>query len=778
MNYTNEQKQYIDYDGPKDTKLLACAGSGKTRCIIARMDRLIKENIYKPDNVLMLTFSRFTRDDFMQKLKTYGAKYIKKSSVRTIDSFAKSLIDKDNTVDVSLLSLKFMKYLENTKPSVLRKNEKLACIKMVFVDEAQDLNEIQYHIFKNLKRKLKVNVNLIGDPNQNIFQFRGSSDKYLRSFRAKVFTLTKNFRSYAPIVEFSKYLRPFNDMNIECTKGDLQLKPVLTFYDNEKTLEKNLVALLKGAMKKGIEMSDFAILSPTRGRMKGYGRSHGLCLISNVLFKSGIKFKQFYEEATDESFGGGITYEPVKGHVNVLTYMGSKGLEWKYVIIIDADMCLINKRYFDEDKHNADRYLLYVACSRAIENMIIFSKCQQRQGIMEFKTNPWFDLVPKDIYDVDRFYVGNFYFPKLKYIDMGDRERRVTRIINRMDEYTLEKLSDLISYETRKERVFKEFYDRDYSEIDETESIFLGKFTEALFHAFCNIKYKRKHKASADIENIIDSVTNPSIIMDKVPHNVTEWFYANRKGLTWNKFDNDDSIEKYVKDYINKNFDRNKELHLHTIINDDYFKALVLEKRKWVKTNYEEYMDCEDYKEVIEPLFNVVVILYSFETQHWFHIRTDGKRFYHILNAYADMFDEMIEFVKGMKYKFIDNNSMLSKWGIVGEIDIFDEDDGIWEIKCTNSISLKHFLQVVIYNIMYHELNVKRYPVCKVRFINLLCGEITHYNIRLSKKKVNEIITIFQKTGNIFNEMQEDYKEENKLDMVINRSTEIVKKTE
>ena len=35
---------------------------------------------------------------------------------------------------------------------------------------------------------------------------------------------------------------------------------------------------------------------------------------------------------------------------------------------------LINKRFFDEDKHDSDRYLLYVACSRAIENMFIF--CQ------------------------------------------------------------------------------------------------------------------------------------------------------------------------------------------------------------------------------------------------------------------------------------------------------------------------------------------------------------------------------------------------------------------
>ena len=46
MSYTKEQSKYIDYIGNKNTKLIACAGSGKTRCIIARISNLIeKKNI-------------------------------------------------------------------------------------------------------------------------------------------------------------------------------------------------------------------------------------------------------------------------------------------------------------------------------------------------------------------------------------------------------------------------------------------------------------------------------------------------------------------------------------------------------------------------------------------------------------------------------------------------------------------------------------------------------------------------------------------------------------
>jgi superfamily I DNA/RNA helicase len=104
MSYTDEQLRYINYNKKNHTKLLACAGSGKTRCIIARMSKLIERKKYDTDSILMLTFSRFTRDDFMNKIKTCGETNINVNSIKTIDKFAKQIIDPDGTVDVSLLS--------------------------------------------------------------------------------------------------------------------------------------------------------------------------------------------------------------------------------------------------------------------------------------------------------------------------------------------------------------------------------------------------------------------------------------------------------------------------------------------------------------------------------------------------------------------------------------------------------------------------------------------------------------------------------------------------
>jgi hypothetical protein len=714
------------------------------------MDRLIKEKKFNVSGALMLTFSRLTRDDFMDKLVSYGAKYIKKTSIKTIDSFAKSLIDSDNSVDVSLLSYKFMKYLESTSAENLRDNPQLSQIKIVFVDEAQDLNNTQYTIFVLLKDKLGVNINLIGDPNQTIFQFRGSSDKYLKEFKAKEFKLTKNFRSCDAIVNFSKFLRPFANTNVVCTQGKNDCKPVMIFHENEHVLENQIINLLQDAKKRGINMSDFAILAPTRGRIGSYGKSNGLCLVSNILFKNGIPFKQFYSESTSDSSGNGAKYLPESGYVNILTYMGSKGLEWKYVILIDADMCLINKRFFDKDKHDNDRYLLYVACSRAIENMFIFSKVYIRDTGAEFRTNPWFSVIPPNMYDASRYYGKQVEYPKISYTDMGNTERNITRIIDMMDEETLSGVADISSFDTRKIVYKKSFYNDNYTELESQSPSFLGKYVEALFHALCNIKYKRRQVENCDIVNVVHSVIDKSVLITNPPMSVIIWFNANKLNMTWEKFDKDEKIDKTIKEYINKHFNRKRKLSGHTIISDNnIFKLMVLSERDWIRKVYHKYMECTDPHKMRRCVFNMTVIIHAFDTQHYYYIKNRGEKFASILTIYSDMFDEMEAYIKRMKFKFISNNTVLSKWGIQGEVDIYDDKNQLWEIKCTEDISLRHYIQVLMYNIIHHNLDVAKEPYCTLRFINLLKGEIVHYSVKIDTNKIADIIGIFRTIGNL-----------------------------
>lgn len=83
----------------------------------------------------------------------------------------------------------------------------------ICVDEAQDLNNAQYQFLKALAGNDFNNILMVGDPNQSIFHFNGSSpdymDKYfVADFGAKLVELTANFRSSIAVLDAAKKIIP------------------------------------------------------------------------------------------------------------------------------------------------------------------------------------------------------------------------------------------------------------------------------------------------------------------------------------------------------------------------------------------------------------------------------------------------------------------------------------------------------------------------------------------------------------------------------------------
>lgn len=737
--YTEEQKLYIEFTDKVNTKLIACAGSGKTKSIIDKIIFLVSQNIFKAEEVLVLTFSKFTQQDFIRRLDLIDDDYlIERENVKTIDSFAKKIIDKTNTIDVNLLSYRFKKYLQNTEKEELQKNKDLNKIKTLFIDEAQDLNEIQYTIIDQLNKKLGIYINLIGDPNQNIYQFRNSTDKYLREFDAKTFYLTKNFRSKKAIVEFSKYLRP-SSTPITAVNNDNGLKPILFFTQNDINFEEQIMVIIKGALEEHVDLKDIAIIAPTRGKMKSWGLSHGLCFITNILFKNSIPFKQFYEESTDES-STKLEYKPESGHINILTFMGSKGLEWKYVIIINADLCLINKNSFDEKKHDDDRYLLYVACSRAIDNMYIFSRYKTTQTGPKYFINPWFKEIPQDLYLLnDEF--KNLSFPtintQINQINQNNQQiitNNVTKVIDRFNEETLDYISSLIFYETVKKEV-EVMYKYKIPDEHFSSSIFLGKYVEALFHTLYSIKNELPKKRYQQIENIINS----KHVLTNVNKKVSDWFDKNYN-FTWAEFNiKKNIIDSDIVKYVEERFNKKIELNEHAIITDPFYAKYIMKKKDWIQKIYKQYIEETDFEKIKLLVFHLIVILHSIETQHYFHVKNKGKQFYGMFDIYSSLFNKMNIYIKNLKETYIANNIYISNYGLIGEIDLINLDDEYIEIKCVQHITIKHVLQLLMYNLM-RDNNKKIY---KLQFMNFLRGEKISMNIE--SEKFDEIIEIFKK---------------------------------
>jgi DNA helicase II / ATP-dependent DNA helicase PcrA len=97
----------------------------------------------------------------------------------------------------------------------------------LFVDEAQDLNPVQYGILRLLGEQA-ASIMLVGDPNQAIFGFNGSSKEHMlrdfpEDFGAKKVELRENFRSSRAVVQAANALYP-GSMTLEAAvEGAIEL---------------------------------------------------------------------------------------------------------------------------------------------------------------------------------------------------------------------------------------------------------------------------------------------------------------------------------------------------------------------------------------------------------------------------------------------------------------------------------------------------------------------------------------------------------------------------
>lgn len=82
----------------------------------------------------------------------------------------------------------------------------------ICIDEAQDLNEVQYAVLQALCGDEYKNVMMVGDPKQSIYGFNTSGpefmDYFAKDFSARKVELTENFRSSSTVVNIARALEP------------------------------------------------------------------------------------------------------------------------------------------------------------------------------------------------------------------------------------------------------------------------------------------------------------------------------------------------------------------------------------------------------------------------------------------------------------------------------------------------------------------------------------------------------------------------------------------
>lgn len=81
----------------------------------------------------------------------------------------------------------------------------------ICIDEAQDLNKGQYYLLKAITNGSHNNVMMVGDENQSIYAFNGSSSdfmnkEFVKDFSPTIIELTENYRSSRKVIEAAEQI--------------------------------------------------------------------------------------------------------------------------------------------------------------------------------------------------------------------------------------------------------------------------------------------------------------------------------------------------------------------------------------------------------------------------------------------------------------------------------------------------------------------------------------------------------------------------------------------
>lgn len=122
--------------------------------------------------------------------------------------------------------------------------------KHVCVDEAQDLNKAQYEFIKMLCGDVIKSVLMVGDPNQMIYGFNGSSKDYLcthfvEDFTPQKFELKENYRSTKAVIRAANKLRPGSQTEIDYA---LEGRIKISEFDSEENEAAAIVATIKNLL--------------------------------------------------------------------------------------------------------------------------------------------------------------------------------------------------------------------------------------------------------------------------------------------------------------------------------------------------------------------------------------------------------------------------------------------------------------------------------------------------------------------------------------------------
>lgn len=353
MELSKIQKQIVE---TKESHILvnSCAGSGKTRCLVHRLQYLLNIGV-APSKIVAITFTNAAAEEILERIDSPQGLF-----VGTIHSYANQLLLMGgvNTSDI-LDKEQFDKLFSRIK----KHPECIKEVEYLLLDEGQDSTAQQFEFaLQTIKPQ---NWMIFADHRQSIYRFSGATPDYILDLMEKedvtVYDLDQNYRNSPEILEFAKGIIKYCGVEYKDKS-----KPMRTSEGKVVTVEYSPLGICKTVKRYADEgkanYGDWFILTRTNAQSEDMIR---------MFQRFNIPCDSFKKSNLDNK---GLKEKMRENTVKVLTIHTAKGLEAKNVVVIGA-------HYKDVE----ERCLCYVAATRAKDLLVWTTSVKSKKP----KTTYW-----------------------------------------------------------------------------------------------------------------------------------------------------------------------------------------------------------------------------------------------------------------------------------------------------------------------------------------------------------------------------------------------------
>ena len=269
---SEEQKAIIEDKESKAMMILAGPGSGKTKVLVHKIASLILTEDIKPEQFMMLTFSRTAAGEFRSRLNQLIGTLSYDIDINTFHAYALKLIARVVKENDDILNRSI---IEATK-QIDQKDIVLPYTRVLVLDEFQDINNDSFALVKAIydANDQDMRIIAVGDDDQCIMSHIGADVNFIDKFREtfgkndegkesyRQYELLTNFRSAQRIVEYSNRF-------IEKVSHRYKQNPLQSYKDEQGSVvvqtcvSKNLITPAVNRVEKEENHQGIAVLAFT-----------------------------------------------------------------------------------------------------------------------------------------------------------------------------------------------------------------------------------------------------------------------------------------------------------------------------------------------------------------------------------------------------------------------------------------------------------------------------------------------------------------------------------